>query len=86
MTIELKERNFFVYKIISCPIRVDILDVYSNLEKCIMVLANLASIYVKAWYLCKGNLVNSNVVVEFKYCNSYVEKLYEIFCESDIFL
>ncbi len=47
-TTKLKERNYFVYKIITCPIRADILDVYSKLEKCIVVLANLTKNCVKA--------------------------------------
>ena len=47
-------KDYFVYKIITCPIRADILDVYSKLEKYITVLADLAAICVKAWYLCKG--------------------------------
>ena len=33
-------KNYFVYKIITCPIRADILDVYSKLKNWIVVLAN----------------------------------------------
>ena len=54
---EMERKIYFVYKIITCPIRANILDIYSKLEKCIMVLANLSIIYGKAsWYLSKGHL------------------------------
>ena len=49
----IEEKDYFVYKIITCLIRFDILDVYSKLEKWIGVLVDLAKICVKAWYLCK---------------------------------
>ena len=77
---KLKEWNYFVYKIITCPIRADILDVYSKLEKCIMVLANLVIICVKTWYLCKEHLMNSSVLS----WSDCVEQLYVNFCESNI--
>ena len=51
-TVKLRKRNCFVYKRITCPVWDDILDVYSKLEKCIMVLADLAEIFIMAWYLC----------------------------------
>ena len=50
-------KYYFVYKIISYPIRADILDGYSKLEKWIVVLADTATICVKAWYLYKGHFV-----------------------------
>ena len=37
---EIETKNCFVYKTITCPIRAGILDVYSNLEKWIVVLAD----------------------------------------------
>ena len=55
-TAELKVRN----KIITCPIRADILDVYSKLEKWIVVLADPVEICVMAWYLCKGHFAMKN--------------------------
>ena len=45
-----------------------------------MVLAELAKIYVKEQYLCKGHLANLNVEVVI----CCVEQLYVNFCESDI--
>ena len=41
---EIEGKNCFVYKIITCPIRADILDVYSRLEKWFVALANPAKI------------------------------------------
>ena len=49
----IKGKNCFVYKIITCPIRDDIVNVYSKLEKLFLVLADLEQICEKAWYLCK---------------------------------
>ena len=37
---KIEGKNCFIYKIITCPIRANILDVYSNLEKWIVVLAD----------------------------------------------
>ena len=65
---------------LTCPIRADILDVYSKLEKCIVVLDDLETICVKEWYLCKGNLVNPSAL-SWRNC---VEPLYVNFCGSDI--
>ena len=42
---ELKERNYFLYKIITYLIRADILDVYSKLENDIVVLDDIAEIF-----------------------------------------
>ena len=56
--------NYFVYKTITCPIRADILDVYSNLKNWIVVLVDLAVICVKEWYLCKGHFaIRSRAIV-----------------------
>ena len=62
-------KNCFVYKTITYPIRAYILDVYSNLEKWIVVLADQEVIYVKAWYLCKGLLAIRRVQ---SWCIMYV--------------
>ena len=55
-------KNCVVYKIISYPFRANILDVYFNLENWYVVLADPTSIWVKAWYLCKGLLEIRSVV------------------------
>ena len=68
---KIEGKNYTIYKIITCPIRAEILDVYSKLEKCIMVLADLAEICVKSLYLYKGHLANSSVLS----CNCYVKQL-----------
>ena len=59
-------KDYFVYKIITCPIRVDILDVYSKFEKWIMVLADPVEICEKAWYLCKGHFAISKCKCEWE--------------------
>ena len=48
-------KDYFVYKIITCPIRANILDVCFKLKIYIMVLTDLVIFFVKAWYLCKGH-------------------------------
>ena len=78
--VELRERNYFVYKIITYPIRGNILYVNSKLEKCIIVLVDLAKICVMAWYLCKGHLAMRSGIA----MRNCVEQLYENFCECVI--
>ena len=57
----IKGKNYPIYKIITCPIRANILDVYSKLEKWFFVLANPKEICVKEWYLCKEHFVIRSV-------------------------
>ena len=73
---KIKGKDYFVYKIITFPIRADIVDVYSKLENCIVVLGDLVVICEKAWYLCKRISCNKKSVVLVSKC--YLVRLCKI--------
>ena len=83
---KIKGKNCFVYKTITCPIRANILDVYSNLVKWIVILADLVVIYVKAWYLCRGLLVMRSVLMcaceVMQSEQNFLKAVYAKFCMS----